>query len=263
MEISYKLEKFEGPLDLLLHLIERDKINIYDIPIAHITKQYMEYMEQLEKEDLESCSEFLVMAATLIDMKARLLLPGEVDEETGEEIDPRAELVERLLEYKRYKQLAAELTKLEDAAQFLMYKEPDIPKEVLQYRKPVDLDDLLKDVDRGLLQRIYAEVLARKEERVDTERSKFGTIRKERVSLEQTLHSLLHYARKHRRFSFRKLLENSRSKTELVVTFLAVLELMRVGCISLKQEKSFADMEIEAVEGAENEMPDLSALEDK
>ena len=99
--ITYKLEHFEGPLDLLLHLIEKNKIDIYDIPIADITAQYLEYVRQMEREDLNIVSEFLVMAATLLDIKARMLLPREVDEE-GEEIDPRAELVERLLDAVAY-----------------------------------------------------------------------------------------------------------------------------------------------------------------
>ena len=102
MELSYKLEKFEGPLDLLLHLIEKNKVNIYDIPIAEITDQYMEYVRQMDEENLDVVSEFLVMAATLLDIKARMLLPKEVNEE-GEEEDPRAELVQQLLEYKMYK----------------------------------------------------------------------------------------------------------------------------------------------------------------
>ena len=108
MELSYKLEKFEGPLDLLLHLIEKNKVNIYDIPIAEITDQYMEYVRQMDEENLDVVSEFLVMAATLLDIKARMLLPREVSEE-GEEEDPRAELVERLLEYKTYKYMSLEL----------------------------------------------------------------------------------------------------------------------------------------------------------
>ncbi len=102
MEISYKLEHFEGPLDLLLHLIEKNKINIYDIPIVEITEQYLDYVNHMEKEDLNVVSEFLVMAATLLDIKARMLLPAEVDEETGEEQDPSSDLVARLLEYKKY-----------------------------------------------------------------------------------------------------------------------------------------------------------------
>ena len=261
MELLYKLEKFEGPLDLLLHLIEKDKINIYDIPIAIITNQYMEYMAKTEFDNLDESSEFLVMAATLIDIKAKMLLPKEIDEETGEEVDPRQELVERLLEYKKYRQLSNELQKLEDMAAYNLYKDPDIPKEVLKYQKPADLDKLFKDVDLELLGRIYKEVLARKEERLDKERSKFGTIKKETVSLEQKVSSLLSYVDKHKKFSFRNLLSKSTTKTELVVTFLAVLELMKAGRISLKQEKSFDDMEIEVLDGEYEEI-NLSDLED-
>ena len=98
MELEFKLEKFEGPLDLLLHLIDKNKVDIYDIPIADITDQYMEYVRQMEEEDMDVMSEFLVMAATLLDIKCRMLLPKEVNEE-GEEEDPRAELVQKLLEY--------------------------------------------------------------------------------------------------------------------------------------------------------------------
>ena len=102
MALSVKLNVFEGPLDLLLHLIDKNKIDIYDIPIVEITDQYMEYLHSMEKEDLGIMSEFLVMAATLLDIKCKMLLPKEVNEE-GEEEDPRAELVQKLLEYKMYK----------------------------------------------------------------------------------------------------------------------------------------------------------------
>ena len=108
MGISVKLQAFEGQLDLLLHLIDKNKVNIYDIPIADITEQYMEYVNKMQEEDLNVVSEFLVMAATLLDIKCRMLLPKEVDEE-GNEQDPRAELVEKLLEYKLYKAKAEEL----------------------------------------------------------------------------------------------------------------------------------------------------------
>ena len=124
VKISYKLEHFEGPLDLLLHLIEKNKVNIYDIPIAEITNQYLEYVRSMEREDLNVVSEFLVMAATLLDIKARMLLPKEVDEE-GEEIDPRAELVQRLLEYKTYRLMADELARREDGADRLLYRTAD------------------------------------------------------------------------------------------------------------------------------------------
>ena len=108
MGIPVKLQVFEGPLDLLLHLIDKNKIDIYDIPIVEITNQYMDYIKAMEREDLNIMSEFLVMAATLLDIKCRMLLPKEVTED-GEEEDPRQELVEQLLEYKMYKFMSYEL----------------------------------------------------------------------------------------------------------------------------------------------------------
>ena len=122
MAISVKLNVFEGPLDLLLHLIDKNKIDIYDIPIVEITDQYMEYIHAMEKEDLGIMSEFMVMAATLLDIKCRMLLPKEVNEE-GEEEDPRAELVQKLLEYKMYKYMSYELKdKMDEAAGVLLQK---------------------------------------------------------------------------------------------------------------------------------------------
>lgn len=252
MSISYKLEQFEGPLDLLLHLIEKNKVSIYDIPIAEITDQYLEYVSQMEREDLNVVSEFLVMAATLLDIKSRMLLPAEVNEE-GEEEDPRAELVERLLEYKMYKYMAFELKDRELDAEKVFYKNPTIPKEVARYEPPVDLDKLLDGLTLAKLQRIFESVMKRREDKVDPIRSNFGTIRQEPVSLEEKITSVMDYARKHRRFSFRAMLERQGDKLEVVVTFLAVLELMKIGKIHLTQEHLFDDMEIETLEEEGNE----------
>ena len=252
MSISYKLEQFEGPLDLLLHLIEKNKVSIYDIPIAEITDQYLEYVSQMEREDLNVVSEFLVMAATLLDIKSRMLLPAEVNEE-GEEEDPRAELVERLLEYKMYKYMAFELKDRELDAEKVFYKNPTIPKEVARYEPPVDLDKLLDGLTLAKLQRIFESVMKRREDKVDPIRSNFGTIRQEPVSLEEKITSVMDYARKHRRFSFRSMLERQGDKLEVVVTCLAVLELMKIGKIHLTQEHLFDDMEIETLEEEGNE----------
>ena len=153
MGISYKLENFEGPLDLLLHLIEKNKLNIYDIPIVTITEQYLDYVSHMETEDLNIVSEFLVMAATLIDIKSRMLLPREVNED-GEEEDPRAELVARLLEYKYYKYMAFELKEKEVGADRLLFKGPTVPPEVAKYEPPVDLDSLLDGLTLAKLQEI-------------------------------------------------------------------------------------------------------------
>ena len=126
MAIPVKLEVFEGPLDLLLHLIDKNKVDIYDIPIVEITEQYLDYIRQMESRDMNVMSEFLVMAATLIDIKCRMLLPKEVNEE-GEEEDPRAELVQKLLEYKMYKYMSYELKDRQMDAALTLFKGKTLP----------------------------------------------------------------------------------------------------------------------------------------
>lgn len=263
MGISYKLDNFEGPLDLLLHLIEKNKVNIYDIPIATITEQYLDFVNHMETEDLNIVSEFLVMAATLIDIKARMLLPRESNEE-GEEEDPRAELVARLLEYKYYKYMSMELKDREVGAERLLYKSPSIPPEVAKYEPPVDLDKLLDGLTLAKLQEIFRAVTKRKSDRVDPIRSRFGNIRRESISLEDKIKSVMDYARVHRKFSFRGLLEQQPDRILVVVTFLALLELMKIGKIRLTQEHLFDDMFIETLEpeGEDGEL-DLSELQDE
>ena len=260
MEISYKLERFEGPLDLLLYLIERDRVDIYDIPIVSITEQYLNYMNHLETDDLDLMSEFIVMATTLLDIKARMLLPLE---ETNEVIDPRAELVERLLEYKKYKLMANELAGKYFDAEKILYKSPTIPDEVEQYKEPVDLDELFGDLNLHKLRQVFDRVMKQKDNRIDKVRSNFGTIKKEPVSLEAKIKDVMEYARKHRKFTFRALLEEQPTKLEVVVTFLSVLELMKIGKIALSQEEVFGEMQIETLEEeGKEETLDLSDILD-
>lgn len=247
MDISYKLENFEGPLDLLLHLIEKNKVSIYDIPIVLITEQYLVYVSNMETEDLNIVSEFLVMAATLIDIKAKMLLPAEINED-GEEEDPRAELVARLLEYKMYRYMAGELQDMEQGAGQHLYKEPTIPKEVAKYEAPVDLDKLLDGLTLARMQAIFESVMKRNEDKVDPIRSKFGNIKREPVSLEMKIGSVMDYARRQRKFSFRQILKEQADKLDVVVTFLAVLELMKIGKLVLTQKAAFDDMYIETLE---------------
>ena len=241
MGIPVKLQVFEGPLDLLLHLIDKNKIDIYDIPIVEITNQYMEYIQAMEKEDLNIMSEFLVMAATLLDIKCKMLLPKEVNEE-GEEQDPRQELVEQLLEYKMYKYMSYELRDRQMDGEQVLYKDPSIPNEVLEYVEPVDLDELLGDLTLAKLNRIFKEVMKKQVDKIDPVRSKFGKIEKEEVTLPDRLDFVSEYARTHSRFSFRSLLEQQTSRTQIVVTFLAVLQLMKEGVILIRQEHAFDDI---------------------
>ncbi len=250
MGIPVKLQVFEGPLDLLLHLIDKNKIDIYDIPIVEITNQYMEYIQAMEREDLNIMSEFLLMAATLLDIKCRMLLPKEVNEE-GEEEDPRKELVEQLLQYKMYKYMSYELRDRQVDGQRVLYKAPTLPKEVEEYVEPVDLDELLKDLTLSKLNDVFKEVLRRQTDKIDPIRSKYGKIEKEEVTLPEKLEFVENYARRKGRISFRELLEAQASRVQVVVTFLAVLELMKVGKVKIEQENLFDEIQIMSIEKEE------------
>ena len=241
MGIPVKLQVFEGPLDLLLHLIDKNKVDIYDIPIVEITNQYMEYIRAMEEKDLNIMSEFLLMAATLLDIKCKMLLPKEVNEE-GEETDPRAELVEQLLQYKMYKYMSYELKDRQLEGERLMFKEPTIPEEVKAYQEPVDLDMLLDGITMSRLNAIFKDVMRKQHDKIDPVRSTFGKIEKEEVTVDDKLEYLKDYISSHKKFSFRDVLKNQKSKMHLVVTFLAILEMMKMGTITVEQENTFDDI---------------------
>ncbi|MBQ8877918.1 MAG: segregation/condensation protein A, partial [Lachnospiraceae bacterium] len=229
--------------DLLLHLIEKNKVDIYDIPIVEITAQYLEYIQNMETEDMNIMSEFLVMAATLLDIKCKMLLPKEVNEE-GEEEDPRAELVQKLLEYKMYKYMSYELKDRQVDAGRTLFKGKTLPKEIEDYKPPVDMEELLGDADLNKLQMLFKTVMRRQEDKIDPVRSTFGKIEKDEIDIEAKAGYVEEYVRSHRTFSFRELLEKQRSKMEIIVTFLIILEMMKIGKISIVQEKIFDDIMI-------------------
>lgn len=244
MELTVKLQVFEGPLDLLLHLLEKNKVNIYDIPIVEITNQYLAYISEMKRQDLNVMSEFLVMAATLIDIKSKMLLPKEETEE--EEEDPRAELVQKLLEYKMYKCMSYELKDRQMEAERVLFKVPTIPEEVRKYEEPVNVEELVSDITLKKLNDIFKSIMKKQADKIDPIRSQFGKIEKEEVSLEDRMEYLENYAMQHRNFSFRGLLEAQSSKMEIIVTFLAILELMKTGKIFISQENIFDDIFIES-----------------
>lgn len=241
MAIPVKLEVFEGPLDLLLHLIDKNKVDIYDIPIVEITEQYLDYIKQMETEDMNVMSEFLVMAATLIDIKCKMLLPKEINEE-GEEEDPRAELVEKLLEYKMCKYMSYELRDRMIDAERSLYKKPTLPKEVADYRQPVDYEELIGDMTLQKLHEIFRQIMRRQEDKIDPVRSTFGNIEKDEVDMDLKTTFVEAYVRSHRTFSFRRLLEKQNSKMEVIVTFLVILEMIKTGRIGIEQEDTFSDI---------------------
>lgn len=259
-KITYKLEKFEGSLDLLLHLIEKNKIDIFDIPIAIITEQYLDYISKMNEANMDISSDFLVMAATLLEIKSKMLLPL-VKNDEGEEIDPRQDLVERLLEYKKYKNLGIELSDFEDTAPEYMLKPPTIPANVKTYVPNIDYEELLKDIDVNRLNEVFTEVLRRKRDSIDTMRANFGKLEKEKVPLKDTILYVIKYANLNKNFSFRDLLMEQPDKIHVIVTFLAMLELIKVGRIKIVQETNFSDIRISVVEGATG-FVDFNTLED-
>ena len=243
MSLNVKLQVFEGPLDLLLHLIEKNKVDIYDIPICIITEQYLDYIKSMEREDLNVTSDFLVMAATLLEIKSKMLLPVEINEE-GEEEDPRAELVEKLIEYKMYKYMSFELKDRQMDANKVVFKSQTLPPEITNYVEPIDYDKLVGDMDLSKLNHIFKSIMKRQIDKVDPVRSTFGKIEKDEVSLEDKTEYVENYIRFHKSFSFRDLLENQRSKMDLVVTFLIILEMIKIGKIMIAQDDLFDDIMI-------------------
>lgn len=246
-KLAFKINEFEGPLDLLLHLIEKNKFNIFDIPIVEITEQYLDYVNAMQESNLDVMSEFLVMAATLISIKAKMLLPKEEEEEIEEE-DPRAELVRRLLEYKMYKYASYELKDMELDAERAYYKGATIPKEVKEYKEVIDPSEVIGDLTLAKLNEIFNQVMKRTVDRVDPIRSKFGTIEKEEVRIEDKMDEIRDSIRGLKGINFRTLLEVQASKINVIVTFLAILELMKVGDIVIKQEEIFGDIIIDSLE---------------
>ncbi len=235
MALTVKLQVFEGPLDLLLHLIDKNKVDIYDIPIVEITEQYLQYIKMMETEDMNIMSEFLVMAATLLDIKCRMLLPKEMNEE-GEEEDPRAELVQKLLEYKMYKYMSVELKDRQVDAQKSLFKVMTLPKEVRDYRQPIDYEELVGDSTLQQLHELFKTMMKRQEDKIDPIRSTFGQVEKDEVDMDVKMVYVEEFVRAHKRFKFMELLERQNSKMEIIVTFLVVLELMKIGKILIVQE---------------------------
>ena len=236
-DYNVKLEVFEGPLDLLLYLIKRDEIDIYDIPIEHITKQYLQYMEAFQVLDLDVAGEFVVMAAQLIYIKSRSLLPvqEQVPEEGEEEVDPRWELVRQLLEYKKFKDAAASLGRLEALQQAHFHRVPVAPE--FEGERPlgeVSVFDLINAFQKILKRVNKAEDLREIFEENHTVSDKIEFIL-------QTVHSS-------KTTTFFSLFAETATRSEIVVTFLAVLELIRLKQIKLTQDKPFGDIQLRGVD---------------
>jgi segregation and condensation protein A len=223
-----KLEIFEGPLDLLLYLIKKDEIDIYDIPIARITEQYLAYLELMQELDISVAGDFLVMASTLIYIKSKMLLPPEpkVDGEEDLSDDPRAELIERLLEYQKFK-----------SASQMLYSRGEI-ESACYTRGPLETDSSNPEVSTTLfdLLRVFREVLKRAEAQIEME------IARDEMTIAEKLAQIHAMLEERERINVRELFEMSRSKRELIITFLALLELVKEWKIYLIQDEPFGEI---------------------
>ena len=232
---TIKIQNFEGPFDLLFHLIEKNQVNIYDIPINEITDQYMEYLFAMQELDLEIASEFLVMAATLLHIKSRMLLPDK-KERQDEEIDPREELILKLVEYKKYKEFSNSLREREKEWEKVFYKLP----EIIEF----DHEEQLLELSSDELKRVYLEIIERNEKKINKNVGRITQIiQHEKVSLKSKMREVLRTLLNKAFLKFSELFSlNSRSRTEVVTGFMAVLELSKMKKVRLQQKKQFSDI---------------------
>jgi len=234
MEELYKIKlpAFEGPLDLLLHLIRENKIDIYDIPISFITGQYLEYIEMMKELNLEIAGEFLVMAATLIHIKSKMLLPPEEEPEAGEQTgDPRLELVQRLLEYQTYKDAASILKEKEDESLRVFSREPAAAEE----EEEADAEPCLFDVN-------IFDLLGAFKKMLESAPAEVRTITKETLTVKDKMLLIADLIESVESMRFEELFKDDFSRTQLLVTFLALLELIRLGLARAYQEKEFGNI---------------------
>ncbi len=231
------LDAFEGPLDLLLYLIKRQNLDILDIPIAEITSQYMEYVDLMKNIRLELAAEYLVMAAMLAEIKSRMLLPRQ-EEEDDEEGDPRAELIRRLQEYERYKQAAEDIDNLPRMGRDLFQAAADVPDRIIQRRPPdVDLREIL---------------MALKEVMHRVDMFSHHQVQMEPLSVREKMSGILERINAESFTEFTQLFDPEEGRLGVVVTFLAVLELIKGSLIDLIQAESFGPIHVKAVSQAEH-----------
>lgn len=234
MDYKVKLDVFEGPLDLLLYLIKKNEIDIHDIPITLITEQYLEYINLMQLLDLEVAGEFLIMAATLLHIKSKLLLPvtENPEEELTQEMDPRFELVQKLLEYMKYKEAAKDLKSLEEERAKLFTRIPP----------PIELEpgeNILIEVTIFELISAFSKVLK------EMPKDVFHQVIKDEFTVAEKVYELVEVLKSEQRVRFSRIFKDTKNKLEAITIFLALLELVRLKEVSLYQNELFDDIDIE------------------
>lgn len=243
MVLSVKVDVYEGPLDLLLQLIKKAKVDIYDIPISEITDQYIEYLNKMEELDLDIASEFLLMASTLLEIKSKMLLPKrkmENDEEAMDK-DPRSELVEKLIEYKKYKEFANELKEIEDK-NGAFFKPPEVIDDI------ESSEVLFKNINLENLMYAFKRVIDSYEKKFNKRSTIPKDIDYDEYKIEDKMQEIKNRLLIEKRVDFKLFFENSRSKLEIIVIFLGMLELIKLREINVVQYDNFGDIIIEGQE---------------
>ncbi|MCA0754466.1 segregation/condensation protein A [Paenibacillus sp. N4] len=257
MTVLYKLDSFEGPLDLLLHLIDKAEIDIHEISISEITVQYMDYLDAMKELELEVTSEFLVMAATLLAIKSNQLLPKppvfeeEYEDWQDDGLDPRDELIQKLIEYRKYKQIAEQL------------REKELERSLVYSKEPEDMSPFLKEEKVNPVEGLHISDLIsafRKALRRATKRNIVATVQRDEMSVKDRIRDIMDVLKQYETVRFSRLIRENMDRHEIVVTFLAILELMKMKHIRVFQHQLFDDIVIhwrgEAAESGLSEVED-------
>lgn len=244
MSFEIKLPLFEGPFDLLLFFIERDELDIYDIPISKITKDFLDYLHHLEQMNVEVASEFILVAATLMRIKSKMLLPRPQLDEEGNEIDPREELVKHLLEYKKYKSVLAELQKMEEG-EIDKEKRGNLNKELRLLSESVNVESELQDVDLYKLLKVFQRVV----ERYEMEQNKpTHQVVQYPYTISGQKDFILNKLSDKPKLAFTNIIETEPNKIAVIFNFLAILELLQLRLITLHLGMGFNNFWIERME---------------
>ncbi len=243
--LHLSLQSFDGPLSLLLHLIEKNDIDIYDIEISIITDQFLEYLEIAKQNKIELATEFVLMASNLLEIKARMLLPNEnsayKDVILMSEEDPRFDLMQRLIEYKQFKQLSEDLEKLYNKYEGRRFKD----KKFLGESKKEDVS--FEGVDSNILAELYKKLLLKMPLEDETRKGFFESIEREGINLEQRTEDILVYMKQIKKAKFVDLIQDLKSVDELVVSFMSILNLMKDKTLNAIQNEQYGNIELEYV----------------
>jgi segregation and condensation protein A len=247
MSLSIKITNFEGPFDLLLHLIKKNEMDIYNIKILEITNQYLDYLKQMKIMDLDITSEFIVIAATLIEIKSKLLLPKpKLEEQEESEKDAAQELIEKLLLYKKFKLSAEFLLQREKEVGIMFTKKPEIIEE--KHSNANNTENLLKNITMLDLYNIYNELINNYMNKINTNNNIEDKIKIETYKIEDKMKEIKDLIKVNSKFDFTNLLKKFTNKTEVIVTFLALLELIKLKDVKVIQDGNFKDIYIERTE---------------